>query len=352
MSKVESKERVVLFPHAPQKLGGPGTFQIHLMEELEAMGWQTRILDSADASGDVVLIVGGTRRLWDIYKLKRRGLPIVYRLDGLRWTHYVKFKSIREWLLFETQNTILRFIRRVLATDVVYQTGFVRDWWHRKYGKSGACETVIHNGTDLSKFFPKLSEQDEGAPRVVCVEGNFPHELNSVELFRRISEECIQTGIISGIEILAEIDDSTKKVLNEMQGVHAHGAVSRSEVPEHMRASDIFLSLEVNPACPNAVIEALASGLPVVGYKTGPIEELVGDGKVYLADYGGDCWKLDEPDHGALIEKLKLLAGNYRNAGQKARALAEVEYSRRVMVDRYVSFCEAAIERQKNVNFK
>ena len=37
----------------------------------------------------------------------------------------------------------------------------------------------------------------------------------------------------------------------------------------------IFVSLEINTACPNSVIEALNFGIPVLGYKSGSMEEIV-----------------------------------------------------------------------------
>lgn len=334
-------KKAVVFPHAPQKSGGPGTFQIHLMQELSKIEWESKLLEDSK-TGDLVLIVGGTRKILRLLRLKWKGVPIVYRLDGLRWEHRRSRGKNPNWIEYEIQNFIMVVLRKFIATHVIYQTDFVKQCWHSKHGNSGLEEYVIHNGTDLKRFYPNASSEGTSAPVLLCAEGTFPHELDSIQLFKRISKECVELGFLSSVEILGEIDEVTKTKLNSMAGINARGARPRGEMPERMRQADIFLSLELNPACPNSVIEAMASGLAVVGYNTGALEELLGDGAAYLADYGGDSWLTYPSDHGALIEKIKLLSECYQEVGTAARALAEERYSRKTMTDNYLSvFMEA-----------
>jgi glycosyltransferase involved in cell wall biosynthesis len=54
-----------------------------------------------------------------------------------------------------------------------------------------------------------------------------------------------------------------------------HG--SRSDVATALRSCDAFLNLSENDPAPNVVIEALASGLPVLYRDSGGVPELVGD---------------------------------------------------------------------------
>ena len=69
-----------------------------------------------------------------------------------------------------------------------------------------------------------------------------------------------------------------------------------------MRSSHLLFSAEVNPPCPNSVIEALACGLPVVGFDTGSLSELVQGDAGRLVPYGADQWKLQKPDIPMLAE--------------------------------------------------
>ena len=61
----------------------------------------------------------------------------------------------------------------------------------------------------------------------------------------------------------------------------------RSDVAQILHASDIFVHPSIDDPCPLAVLEATASGLPVVAYRTGGIPEIVNEGHTaLLADVG------------------------------------------------------------------
>ncbi len=62
--------------------------------------------------------------------------------------------------------------------------------------------------------------------------------------------------------------------------------VKREHIPWLMRSSHLLFSAEVNPPCPNSVIEALACGLPVIGFDTGSLSEIVQGGAGRLVPYG------------------------------------------------------------------
>jgi glycosyltransferase involved in cell wall biosynthesis len=49
------------------------------------------------------------------------------------------------------------------------------------------------------------------------------------------------------------------------------------------------------------VIEALACGLPVVGFRTGSLEELIEPGAGELVEFEGDPWRLEVPRN---LEKI------------------------------------------------
>ena len=57
------------------------------------------------------------------------------------------------------------------------------------------------------------------------------------------------------------------------------GEVDPDEVVQHMRASDLFLFPSRTEGFPNAVLEAMASGLPVVATRVGAVPEMIEEGK-------------------------------------------------------------------------
>jgi glycosyltransferase involved in cell wall biosynthesis len=50
----------------------------------------------------------------------------------------------------------------------------------------------------------------------------------------------------------------------------------------------MLFSADLNAACPNSVIEALACGTPVLGYDTGALPEMVPPKSGRIAHYGGN----------------------------------------------------------------
>ena len=98
----------ITFPHLPGS-GGPGSFQTRFEAELKNREWHLEHGQCiAGNLPDVIFVVGGTRKLPWLAKMRRRGVPIVYRLDGLLWLHRLKgFGSTpSKWLGAEIRNTM------------------------------------------------------------------------------------------------------------------------------------------------------------------------------------------------------------------------------------------------------
>jgi len=114
------------------------------------------------------------------------------------------------------------------------------------------------------------------------------------------------------------------------------GLVSPERIPYLDRSAHLLFSADINAACPNSVVEALACGLPVLSFDTGALPEMVTADAGRVVPYGGDPWQLDPPDVGALSRAaVELLAGQALfRAG--ARQRAEEAFSLDEMVERYL----------------
>lgn len=104
------------------------------------------------------------------------------------------------------------------------------------------------------------------------------------------------------------------------------------------RSAHIYFSAEVNPPCPNAVIEALACGIPVLGFDTGSLSELVPPAAGKTVPYGADVWKLESPDISSLTEAALEILTNLPQYQQSARQHAEENLGLDLMVEKYLNF--------------
>jgi glycosyltransferase involved in cell wall biosynthesis len=97
----------------------------------------------------------------------------------------------------------------------------------------------------------------------------------------------------------------------------------------------LLFTAEINAACPNSVVEALACGVPVVGYATGSIPELVGEGGGAFMPYGSDYWKLNAPVSDGLVNAAAHVLEHLPQFQKSARKRAEDFFGLDQMVEEY-----------------
>jgi glycosyltransferase involved in cell wall biosynthesis len=77
--------------------------------------------------------------------------------------------------------------------------------------------------------------------------------------------------------------------------------------------------------------------LPVAGFATGALPELVTGDSGRLVPYGGDPWKLDTPAVPALVEAAREIRQDQPRFRRAARQRAEEAFGLDQMVDRYLA---------------
>lgn len=300
------------------------------------------VTHNPDDDPDVILMIGGTRHLLPLWRAKRRGVRIVQRLDGVNWVQRARWSGLRYTVRAELGNLLLAYIRNQIADRVVYQSEFIRSWWEDWYGQARASAHVILNGVDLDAYSPKGGNDVPPQPpfHLLVVEGSLAGGLDTgLQAAIRLGEILAETYPIQ-LTVAGKIDARTKARL-EKEGtfpIELLGVIQRGRIPELMRSSHLLFSAEINPPCPNSVIEALACGLPVVGFDTGSLHELVGEQAGWLVPYGGDPWKLESPDVMALSKAAIMILQNQEHFRKAARTRAEEMLGLDEMVDAYLKF--------------
>ncbi len=338
---MSEREITIVWPHPPDPSGGPGTFQQHVIDKGSKYGIRT--VDESHRLPDCVLVTAGTRRLWWLWRLRRRGVRVVQRLDGVNWRDYLQPIGLRSKLRAYLGSRLVAFIRRHLADHIVYQSEFVRDHWDRAHGRVSTPTTVVLNGTDLRRFKP-AEGTTHGGTILLCVEGSFQPGTWVPETISEIADRLIPS-VLSTIRLIGRMDEDDKARLECIEGVDVMGEVPRKEMPDHYRDAQLFLNLEVHPPCPNSVVEALASGLPVASFDTGAARELVGDSAGILVPYGSDPWKLQRPDIEGLVVAIEQLAHDRGAVSALARERAKERLSTGQMLTGYGQALNAVLDR-------
>ncbi len=112
----------------------------------------------------------------------------------------------------------------------------------------------------------------------------------------------------------------------------------RHDIPELLNAGDVFCLSSRTEGAPMSIIEAMASGLPVVGTECGGMAELVIEGQTgYLVPVG------DWQALAAALCRFMKDPGLARNMGAKARELQLKNYSVRAMAEAYLSIYRQTI---------
>jgi glycosyltransferase involved in cell wall biosynthesis len=298
------------------------------------------VTHNPDGDVDAILVIGGTRRLLPLWRAKRRGVRIVQRLDGVNWVQRVRWSGLRYTLRAEYGNALLAFIRNTIADRVIYQSEFIRGWWEDWHGVARVPGHVILNGVDLNAYAPVERDVIPPSPpyKLLVVEGSLAGGLDTgLQAAVRLAE-IFAAGFPIELTIAGRVDARTKDRLGKESTIPLKflGVIPHERIPELMHSSHLLFSAEINPPCPNSVIEALACGLPVIGFDTGSLRELVGEQAGRLVPYGGDPWKLEAPDMAALAKAAGEVLGEQKRFRSAARARAEELLSLNKMVDKYL----------------
>ena len=317
--------------------GGVTSFRLKLEEGVRARGID--VTNDPSQPADAILILAGTRHLLPLRKAHRRKMRIVQRLDGINWVHRVRWTGPRYTLRAIYGNMNLSFIRARLADQVVYQSQFIKHWWENWYRPARVPDSVIINGVDLERYTPHgLHERPSGHHRLLVVEGSLAGGLN-MGLFNAASlASALSKRFKIELMVVGKVDARTKQKLKDQTTFRLQfmDTVPREHIPWLMRSAHVLFSAEVNPPCPNSVIEALACGLPVIGFDTGSLAELVNEQAGRLAPYGANPWKLEPPDTSALADAAAEVLDDQQRFRTAARGRAETHFGVEKMVDEYL----------------
>ena len=207
------------------------------------------------------------------------------------------------------------------ATDVVACSKALRDLARKSNPKQEM--RTIYNGIDTKRFRPEAyPDEYDRSFEILCASRLSRRKgfRYAIDAFAIIAEKYPNARLrISGGDGNATAD--LKKQVQDHQlnsRVTFTGQYAHDQAPEIYMGADAFVMPSLNEGMSNNLLEALASGLPVIVTPTGGAEELVSNGD------NGFIVPMKNPE--AIAQRLGELIENQgmaRTMGRKSRAIAE-----------------------------
>lgn len=223
---------------------------------------------------------------------------------------------------------------------VICNSRMVADEIGHYYGVDRNRLHVIYNGVDTAMFHPGLADEfrastraragiPDGAPLLLFVGSGFERKgvPQLLRAFAKARNQAAHLAIVGADRKLKAMQAMAAKLGLE-QRVHFTGPLK--DVRHWYGAADGFVLPTLYDPCPNAALEAFASGLPVVTSTTCGATEWVVPGK--------NGWVVDAVDEAALAMRLDDLASLTGEPAARVAARAGVEaLTLPVMADRLLA---------------
>jgi glycosyltransferase involved in cell wall biosynthesis len=140
---------------------------------------------------------------------------------------------------------------------------------------------VVPDGVDLAKFYP-AEQAKKGKIRILAIgrliqRKGFDCLIKSVSEIIKNTDKDFCVEIVGDGPLRSELTNLAEK-LKVSDKVIFSGSVPYDQLPERYRQADIFVLSSYAEGMPLVVLEAMASGLPIVATRVQGIDELVKDG--------------------------------------------------------------------------
>ncbi|MCZ7403143.1 MAG: glycosyltransferase family 4 protein [Candidatus Methanoperedens sp.] len=202
--------------------------------------------------------------------------------------------------------------------------------------------SVIYNGIDTSEFKPDFNKTDNSHHlRIVCVSRLIKRKgiKYLIEAIGKLKDKSIKLNLVGEGNQEEELKKLSKN-LGISNMIEFKGYIGHEKITEIYKNCDIFILPSMNEGMSNALLEAMASGLPIIVTATGGTSELLERNGV-VVPIG---------DSSAIAQAISELMDNpekRRRMGIKSREIAErMEW--KAVGDAYFRLYRNAINDRRN----
>lgn len=279
-------------------VGGPSTFMRNLKKFLD----ENNFIYSEEYSENDDIFFAIKHDLLVVQNVKNHKKRIIQRLDGTQ----ISKESLKP----------IRKIYKNYTDYVIFQSQHSKLQCFKNLGKipKNRFEIII-NGVDKSVFYPNFKINIEKRIKF-AITGNLLQKY-------KVEPSIYALDIIAKkydieLHIAGPVSNEVKELIARDYVIY-HGTLNIYQVSELLRNVHIFLFTIANPPCPNSVIEAISTGIPIVSFNSGSIPELCWFSKDLLVHVSDDPFhKYDDFNFNSFLDKIEECINNYNYYRQNA----------------------------------
>ncbi len=205
--------------------------------------------------------------------IKQKNIPIILNQNGVFYEAWFKGNYKKENL----QNS--KYYHFV--DYVIWQSNFSKKASEKFLGPRAGQGKVLYNPVDTEKFIPKENKPQYKKRFNLLITGNIRRN-NNYRILSVIDalQDLIKENNFIHLIIAGFIQDKKsfleKVIAFELtENIHFIENYTQKDAPKIYQNADAYITMSFQDNCPSAVLEALATGLPVIYSASGGIPELV-----------------------------------------------------------------------------
>lgn len=264
-------------PYRPQWLG-----RVPMLRALGRLLFYLAALWRAAGRSDVLHVMANSGWSWHLFAVPAiwigwlRQVPVVVNYRGGEASEFLRrsHRAVR-W-------SMRRIHRLIVPSGFLQQT----------FGQHGMAAEVVPNIVDLQRFHPSGTPPDRAAPQLLVARNLEPIYDNTTALraFARVRQALPAAHLtLAGSGPEERLLRQMARELGIESGVRFAGRLDRDAMAALVRQSSVSLNPSLVDNMPNSVLEALASGVPVVSTRVGGVPFIVQDGITALLVPPGDA---------------------------------------------------------------
>ncbi len=240
----------------------------------------------------------------------------MYDIDGTNWKY----------------NLMRRLARRVVHRYIAVSKD-LESWLKETVRVPAPRLNQIYNGVDTIKFHPRQGPRPslgpegffDGATCVIGSVGRMAAVKDYPTLARAFIQLCRQSSDPAGLRLVIVGDGPALaecQALIDAAGLGRQASFpgDRADTPDWLRAFDLFVLPSLGEGISNTILEAMATGLPIIATRVGGTPELVQEGENGMMWTPGDVASLTRllADYAADSERRQREGGAARSRVEQA----------------------------------